>query len=81
METIDCIRCGQHRDRMAFKPFRTDLGQRLFDQICAVCWGDWLKYQQQLINHYALNVQDSEAKQFLYQNLERYLFEPGLPQA
>jgi Fe-S cluster biosynthesis and repair protein YggX len=62
---------------MAFKPFRTDLGQRLYDQICGTCWGEWLRYQQQLINHYALNVQDPEAKKFLYQNLERYLFEAG----
>ncbi len=74
MTDITCVRCGQTRSRMAFKPFRTDLGQRLFDEICATCWGEWLQYQQQLINHYALNVQDAQAKQFLYQNLEKFLF-------
>jgi len=74
MTDIACVRCGQTRAPMAFKPFRNDLGQRLFDQICGTCWAEWLQYQQQLINHYALNLQDPQAKQFLYQNLEKYLF-------
>jgi Fe-S cluster biosynthesis and repair protein YggX len=74
MTDIACVRCGQTRAQMAFKPFRNELGQRLFDQICGTCWAEWLQYQQQLINHYALNLQDPQAKQFLYQNLEKYLF-------
>lgn len=74
MTDITCVRCGQTRGQMAFKPFRNELGQRLHDQICGTCWAEWLQYQQQLINHYALNLQDPQAKQFLYQNLEKYLF-------
>jgi len=74
MTTVACVRCKQDRDRMAFKPFRNDLGQRLYDEICATCWGEWLKYQQQLINHYALNLQEPQAKQFLYDNLDKFLF-------
>lgn len=60
---------------MAFQPFPTDLGRRAFEQICGVCWGDWLKLQQQLINHYALNLRDAQAKEFLYQQMEQFLFE------
>lgn len=79
MTDITCVRCGQTRARMAFKPFRTELGQRLFDEICGVCWDEWLQYQQQLINHYALNLQDPPARQFLYQHLEKYLFTSAPP--
>lgn len=60
---------------MAFRPFQNDLGLRAFEQICGVCWGDWLKFQQQLINHYALNLQDPQSKTFLFQNMEKFLFE------
>lgn len=60
---------------MAFKPFPTELGQRIFDGICGVCWGEWVKHQQALINHYGLNLQDPQAKAFLYQSLEQFLFE------
>ncbi|HEX9894329.1 MAG TPA: oxidative damage protection protein [Gemmatimonadales bacterium] len=65
---------------MAFKPFPTPLGQRVFDSICAVCWGEWVKQQQALINHYGINLQDPQAKQFLYQQLEQFLF-TSAPQA
>jgi Fe-S cluster biosynthesis and repair protein YggX len=75
MSTVQCVRCGQDRNRMAFKPFQTDLGQRVYDQICSVCWADWLKMQQQLINHYGLNLRDPQAKEFLLRNMEQFLFD------
>jgi Fe-S cluster biosynthesis and repair protein YggX len=75
MATIQCARCGQQQDRMAFKPFQNDLGQRTYDQICAVCWAEWLKTQQQLINHYGLNLRDAQAKEFLFRNMEQFLFQ------
>lgn len=60
---------------MAFQPFPTDLGRRAFEQICGPCWSEWVRYQQQLINHYGLNVRDSGAKEFLLQHMEQFLFE------
>jgi Fe-S cluster biosynthesis and repair protein YggX len=74
MPTILCTRCGQQRDQMAFRPFQNDLGRRAFEQICAACWGDWLKTQQQLINHYGLNVREQKSKDFLFQQMEQFLF-------
>jgi len=44
------------------------------EQICTVCWGEWTKLQQQLINHYGLNLREQSAKDFLYQQLEQFLF-------
>ncbi|HET8623874.1 MAG TPA: oxidative damage protection protein [Gemmatimonadales bacterium] len=74
MATVQCVRCGQERDRMAFQPFPTELGRRAFSEICAVCWGEWLRTQQQLINHYALNLRDPQAKDFLFKQMEQFLF-------
>ncbi len=85
METIPCVRCGLERERMAFQPFQSDIGKRAFEQICGVCWGEWLKTQQQLINHYSLNLRDTQAKEFLFRNMEQFLFAPrqvdGAPSA
>jgi Fe-S cluster biosynthesis and repair protein YggX len=74
MATITCSRCAQAREQMAFRPFQTELGLRAYEQICAVCWAEWLQTQQQLINHYALNLRDPKAKEFLLQNMEQFLF-------
>ena len=50
---------------------------RVFEQICNVCWADWLKTQQQLINHYGLNLRDPQAKDFLFKQMEQFLFTPA----
>ena len=62
---------------MAFQPFPTDLGRRVYAQICGVCWADWLRTQQQLINHYTLNLRDPQAKEFLFANMDQFLFGAG----
>lgn len=72
-DTITCVRCHETRGRMPFKPFQNDLGQQLYDTICGVCWGDWLKRQQQLINHYALNLREPNAKEFLVSAMREFL--------
>jgi Fe-S cluster biosynthesis and repair protein YggX len=74
MATLHCTRCGLDRERMAFQPFQNDLGRRAYDEICSVCWAEWLKTQQQLINHYGLNLRETKAKEFLFQNMEQFLF-------
>ena len=74
MTTLHCTRCGQDRERMAFQPFQNELGRRAFDQICNVCWAEWLKNQQQLINHYGLNVREPESKAMLFKHMEQFLF-------
>lgn len=75
MATLQCRRCGQTREGMAFQPFPTDLGRKVHEQICGVCWAEWTKTQQQLINHYGLNVRDPKAREFLLQNMEQFLFQ------
>ena len=75
MSSIDCVRCERTGSQMAFRPFQNDVGGRAFEQICSECWAEWLAHQQALINHHALNVQDPEAKEFLFTNMEQFLFE------
>jgi Fe-S cluster biosynthesis and repair protein YggX len=77
MPTVSCSRCGQTRDQIAYRPFQNDLGLKVFQQICGVCWGEWLKTQQQLINHYGLNVRAPDAKEFLFKQMEEFLFAGG----
>ena len=74
MAMVTCSRCGETREGMAFQPFQNELGRRAYEQICGICWGEWLKTQQQLINHYSLNLREPEAREFLFRNMEQFLF-------
>jgi len=77
MPDIQCVRCGQTRAALPYAPLNNELGRRVQAEICQVCWGEWLKYQTMLINHYGLNVRDPDAKKLLSENLERFLFGTG----
>jgi Fe-S cluster biosynthesis and repair protein YggX len=71
---IRCTRCSQSRAPMESPPFRDELGERIQQNICQVCWDEWLQRQMQLINHYALDVRTPEAREFLRRNVEAFLF-------
>jgi Fe-S cluster biosynthesis and repair protein YggX len=75
--TIHCVRCDTDGPRLAFQPFNNPIGKRAYDEICQSCWGAWLKTQQQLINHYGLELRDPKAKEFLFRNMEQFLFAGG----
>ncbi len=74
MAEITCARCGQLGNQLARPPLRNELGQRIFESICERCWGEWLRYQTALINHYGLDVRETQAREFLTANMEAYLF-------
>ena len=77
MADIQCTRCGETRAAVPFAPFNNDLGKRIHSEICQVCWGEWLRRQTALINHYGLNVRDPDARKFLLENTEKFLFSTG----
>jgi len=74
---IRCERCGEQRAPMDSPPFRDELGERIHESICQVCWEEWLQRQMQLINHYALDVRTAEARDFLRRNVGAFLFGTG----
>ncbi len=74
MADIQCARCGKEGQPIPYAPFRNELGAKIHAEICQTCWSQWLQYQTALINHYGLNVRDADAKQFLTEQTERYLF-------
>ena len=77
MPTITCARCGGAKDAFERAPFPGAIGARILEGTCRDCWGDWLKQQTMLINHYGLNVMDPQARQFLTRNMEAFLFKTG----
>ena len=77
METIECRRCGPDKPKLAKAPFRSDLGERVLEQICSECWAEWLQHQTLLINHYGLDPREAKAREFLYAQIETVLLGEG----
>jgi Fe-S cluster biosynthesis and repair protein YggX len=70
-----CERCENEGIPLPYAPFRNELGERIQAEICQSCWAEWLKYQTMLINHHGLNLRDPDAKKFLMEQTERFLFD------
>lgn len=72
---LNCARCGlSDASPIPAPPFPGETGQRIVSGICAECWEAWKKHQMALINHYALNLRDAEARSFLTAAMEGFLF-------
>lgn len=77
MAEIECVRCGKVGEQLPKPPLRNELGERVHASICTTCWDQWLAYQTALINHYGLDVRNRDAREFLTENMEAYLFDLG----
>lgn len=77
MSEVKCTRCGEQHAQLPYAPFNNELGKKIHAEICQTCWQQWLRQQTALINHYGLNVRDPDAKKFLLENTEKFLFQTG----
>jgi Fe-S cluster biosynthesis and repair protein YggX len=73
MSDFSCVRCGSEQQQAA-PPMPGPAGVRMYEQICAGCWKEWLEHQTALINHYALDLRNPEARTFLTEQSEQFLF-------
>jgi len=79
--TIPCRRCGEPKPALARAPFRDARGELILATVCRDCWGDWLKHQTQLINHYGLDPREPEARDFLYAQIDQVLLGDDEPES
>ena len=76
MSDLKCVRCQKTGAQLAAPPLPNDLGNKIYDSICQPCWDEWLKQQTAVINHYALDLRNPEARQMLMEQTETFLFGP-----
>ncbi len=77
MSTVRCRRCEEDAPRLERPPFKGERGERIVEQICRNCWGEWLQHQTLLINHYGLDPRDRKSQEFLYSQIDDVLLGDG----
>lgn len=73
-----CARCGRKTAPLGYAPIPTELGQRVGTETCADCWREWLTKQQQLINHFGLDVSNPDTHTFLFDQMKIFFFDEGV---
>jgi Fe-S cluster biosynthesis and repair protein YggX len=71
---VMCAKLGRELPGLERPPYPGELGQRIYDNISAMAWDMWKRQSVLLINHYGLVLADPEAKNFLRQQMEEFLF-------
>ena len=80
-DKIKCARCGEKQPALGYAPIPTELGQRIGNEICQPCWALWLQKQNQLINHFGIDLANPDAHQFLFDQMKLFFFNEGVPLA
>ena len=71
---VHCAKFNQELPALDKPPFPGDLGQRIFDEASALAWSLWQEQATLVINHYGLNMADPRANEFLFEQMEAFLF-------
>ncbi|OGT45078.1 MAG: oxidative damage protection protein [Gammaproteobacteria bacterium RIFCSPHIGHO2_12_FULL_38_11] len=71
---VHCTKLGIESEGLSEPPFPTTLGQRIYDQISQQAWDLWIAHQTMLINEYKLSLIEKKSRDFLIQEMEKFLF-------
>ena len=74
---VQCVKIGRELPGLERKPYGGELGDRIFENVSQQGWDMWMQYSVVLINHYGLSLGDPQARQFLEEQMEEFLFGVG----
>ena len=75
--TVNCARLGREAEGLDVAPYPGELGQRIFAEISKEGWQQWLAHQTMLINENRITPMDPDARKFLVEEMQKFLFEGG----
>ena len=58
-------------------PYPGELGKRIYENISAQAWQEWVRHQTMLLNEYRLSPIEPKARKFLVEEMEKFLFAGG----
>ena len=74
---IQCAKLKREADGLEFAPYPGALGEKIYESISQEAWQQWLKHQTMLINEYRLTPVEPQARKFLEEEMEKFLFGGG----
>lgn len=74
---VNCKKLKKEAEGLDFPPLPGELGQKIYQQISKEAWALWQHHQTMIINEYRLNLADKQAREFLTQEMENFLFGDG----
>ena len=77
IRTVFCKKYQQEMEGLDFPPMPGAKGQELFNSVSKQAWQEWLKHQTMLINEKRLNLLEPQTRQYLAEQMEKFLSNEG----
>lgn len=74
---VQCAKLAQELPALDRPPFPGPLGERIFENISRYAYQLWQDQARLIINHYGLNMADPRAQEFIFEQMEAFLFDEG----
>ena len=71
---VHCAKLSAELPAMIYKPFRDELGTRVFDEISEDAWKLWIEHSKMIVNEYRLDLTGEKAHTMLKEQCEAFLF-------
>ena len=71
---VYCAKLQKEVEGLEFPPYPGELGKRIYENISKEAWDAWVRQQTMLVNEYRLNMMDPNARKFLAEQMEKFLF-------
>ncbi len=75
---VTCAKLGIEAEGLENPPFPGPKGQKIYETISKQAWQEWLGMQTVLINEHRLASFDPQAKKFLEEEREKFLYGGGI---
>lgn len=74
---VHCVKLNKEAEGLAQPPLPGEMGKRIYEHISKEAWQMWLNHQTMLINEYRLSLIEPKAREFLLEEMEKFLFGAG----
>jgi len=75
--TVYCTFLKREAPGLERVPYPGELGKRIYENISAEAWQQWVRHQTMLLNEYRLSPIEPKARKFLVEEMEKFLFGTG----
>ncbi|KDE41337.1 putative Fe(2+)-trafficking protein YggX [Nitrincola lacisaponensis] len=79
--TVFCQKYQQTLEGLEKPPYPGPVGQKIYENVSKKAWQEWTDHQTMLINEKHLNMMDPASRQFLQQQMEKFLSGEDFEQA
>lgn len=71
---VQCVKLGKEAEGLERIPYPGELGKKIFETVSKEAWQMWIDRQTMLMNENRLSPIDPKAKQFLLDEMKKFLF-------